>query len=319
MDDSTRAMPTTASHGGGQSERAGFAAPSSTRFRSLSDPESLREFARNLREGIYITARDGRILDANAAFLEMVGVASLRDLDALGASGLFVDPARRDEQLALLEKNGSVREFEIALRRPDGQARTALDTCYLIRDPDTGEAFIHGILIDITARKALEASLVEMSTHDALTGVLNRRYLVGFEETLANDPEIKFGSIFVDIDHFKIYNDRWGHQQGDEVLRHMARFLMRYVRAEESVVRIGGDEFVVLLRGANAQETKIVADRLRIEALERAPVPFSLGWAAREPGEPLHRVLDRADQGMMAVRVIKRQTDPRQHPAVPGR
>ena len=315
-----RAMPTQASHGEAQAEPPGQAAPTSTtRFRSLSDPESLREFARNLREGIYITARDGQILDANAAFLEMVGVGSLRDLDAVGASGLFVDPARRDEQMALLERNGSVREFEIALRRPDGLARTVLDTCYLIRDPATGEAFIHGILIDITARKALEASLVEMSTHDALTGVLNRRYLLEFEERLAADPDLKFGCIFVDIDHFKIYNDRWGHQQGDEVLRHMARFLMRYVRAEEAVLRIGGDEFIVLLRAATADDTKIVADRLRIEALEHAPVPFSLGWAAREPGESLHRVLDRADQGMMAVRVIKRQTDPRHHSAVRGR
>jgi diguanylate cyclase (GGDEF)-like protein/PAS domain S-box-containing protein len=321
MDDtrSTKSvMPTQASPGEGQSEPAGHAAPTTpTRFRSLSDPESLRLFARNLREGIYITARDGRILDANAAFLDTVGVGSLRELEALGASGLFADPARRDEQMALLERNGFVREFEIELRRPDGQTRTVLDTGYLIRDPDTGEGFIHGILFDITSRKALEASLVEMSTHDALTGVLNRRHLVEFEERLAADPDLKFGCIFVDIDHFKIYNDRWGHQQGDQVLRHMARFLMRYVRAEEAVLRVGGDEFVVLLSGATVDQTKIVADRLRIEALERAPVPFSLGWAAREHGEGLHQVLDRADQGMMAVRVIKRQTDPRQHPAIP--
>lgn len=313
-------MPTQAPHGEGQSEPAGRAAPTpSNRFRSLSDPESLREFARNLREGIYITARHGQILDANAAFLETVGVASLRELEALGASGLFLDPARRDEQMALLDRDGFVREFEIALRRPDGQARTVLDTCYLIRDPDTGEAFIHGILIDITARKALEASLVDMSTHDALTGALNRRHLIEFEERLAADPELRFGCIFVDVDHFKIYNDRWGHQQGDEVLRHMARFLMRYVRADEAIVRMGGDEFVVLLIDVSAAETKSVADRLRIEALERAPVPFSLGWAVRERGEAMHRVLDRADQGMLAVRVIKRQTDPRQRSALPER
>jgi diguanylate cyclase (GGDEF)-like protein len=158
-----------------------------------------------------------------------------------------------------------------------------------------------------------------MSTHDALTGALNRRHLVEFGARLAADPDLRFGCIFVDVDHFKIYNDRWGHQQGDEVLRHMARFLMRYVRAGEAIVRIGGDEFVVLLLGVSAAETKLVADRLRVEALERAPVPFSLGWAAREPGETLHRVLDRADQGMMAVRVIKRQTDPRQHPAIRSR
>lgn len=283
-----------------------------TRFRSLSDPESLREFAKNLREGIYITTRDGRVLDANSAFLEMLGVESLSDLAEYGASSLFVDPVRRVEEMACLDRDGSVREFEFTLRRPDGQTRTVVDTCYIIRDPDTNEVFIHGILVDITARKQLEATLLEMSTHDALTGALNRRYLMDVEQALARDPDAACGVIFVDIDHFKVYNDRWGHHEGDEVLKRMARFLMRHVRSEEAVLRIGGDEFVVILNNADREQTELVADRLRAEALERAPVPFSLGCASREPAEPLQGVLDRADAGMMAVRVIKRKTDPRQ-------
>lgn len=283
-----------------------------TRFRSLSDPESLREFAKNLREGIYITTRNGRILDANTAFLEMLGVESLGALDDYGATNLFVDPARRAEEMTYLERDGSVREFEFALRRPDGETRTVLDTCYIIRDPETNEAFIHGILVDITARKQLEAKLLEMSTHDALTGALNRRYLMEIEESLARSPDARCGVIFVDIDHFKVYNDQWGHHEGDEVLKRMARFLMRYVRTEEAVLRIGGDEFVIILNNADREQTELIAGRLRTEALEHAPVPFSLGWAAREPGEPLQIMLDRADAGMMAVRVIKRKTDPRQ-------
>jgi diguanylate cyclase (GGDEF)-like protein/PAS domain S-box-containing protein len=288
----------------------------STRFRSLSDPESLREFARNIREGIYITTRDGEVLDANQAFLEIAGVVSVAELGNAGAIALYADPERREEQVRLLEAEGSVREFEIAIRRPDGQTRTVLDSCNLVRDPDTGDAFIHGILIDITTRKALEASLLEMSTHDALTGALNRRCLTAIDADLARDPSAKCGCVFVDVDQFKQYNDQWGHREGDEVLRRMARFLMRYVRAEEAVVRIGGDEFVILLHGRDAESTKAIADRLRIEALERAPVPFSLGWATREPGESLMQIIDRADRSLMAVRVIKRQTDPRQQSAI---
>jgi diguanylate cyclase (GGDEF)-like protein/PAS domain S-box-containing protein len=284
----------------------------STRFRTLSDPDSLREFAKNLREGIYISSRDGHLLDANRAFLEIFGVAELADLGEFAAVGLFVDPDRRTAQLELLEKEGSVREFEIALKRPDGEIRTVLDSCYLIHDPDTGEGFIHGVLIDITARKQLEAALLEMSTHDPLTGALNRRHLMDIDARLAADPNRRCACLFVDIDHFKIYNDRWGHAEGDNVLKRMARFLMRSVRVEESVIRIGGDEFVVVLEDADATEASTVADRLRAEALDRAPVPFSLGWACREPGEPLQKMLDRADKGMMQVRVVKRQTDPRQ-------
>jgi len=282
-----------------------------SRFQSLSDPESLREFARNLREGIYITSRDGRILDANPAFLEVFGVTCVADLAGFTAEDLVVDPLRRAEQMALVDRDGSVREFEITIRRPDGETRTALDTCYLARNPATGEEYLHGILIDITARKALEAKLLELSTHDPLTGALNRRHLMDVEEAFTCDPDAQFGCIFVDIDHFKIYNDRYGHQKGDEVLVRMARFLMRHVRVEEAVVRIGGDEFLVLLTGADVAGTSLVADRLRAEALQTAPVPFSLGFAAREPGESLQRLVDRADRGLMAVRVEKRQTDPR--------
>jgi len=283
----------------------------STRFRTLSDPESLREFAKNLREGIYISSREGHLLDANRAFLEIFGVDSVKELGEFAARSSFVDPSRRISELALLEKDGSVREFEIELKRPDGATRTVLDTCYLISDPDTGEGFIHGVLIDITARKQLEAALLEMSTHDALTGALNRRHLMEIDERLARDPGRSCGCLFVDIDHFKIYNDRWGHLEGDNVLKRMARFLMRSVRVEESVIRIGGDEFVVVLEDADEEETRIVADRLRAEALDRAPVPFSLGWAVRDPGEPLQKLLDRADKGMMQVRVVKRHVDTR--------
>jgi diguanylate cyclase (GGDEF)-like protein/PAS domain S-box-containing protein len=294
----------------------GFPVPNqpTMRFRSLSDPESLREFARNLREGIYITTRDGRLLDCNAAFLEVAGVHSLDELGEYGAANLFVDINRRTEEMDLLDRNGSVREFEIALRRPDGTIRTVLDTCYLIRDPDTDEAFIHGIIIDITSRKQLEASLLEASRHDALTGALNRRYLVEMEAKLALDPSLACGCIFVDVDNFKIYNDRFGHISGDDVLKRMARFLMRHVRSEEAVLRVGGDEFVVLLEGADAEQTKTVVDRLRSEALERAPVAFSLGYASREHGETVQQLLDRADRGLMAVRLVKRTTDSRQPP-----
>jgi diguanylate cyclase (GGDEF)-like protein/PAS domain S-box-containing protein len=281
------------------------------RFRSLSDPESLREFASKLREGIYIFSRDGRILDANPAFLEMLGVGSLAELGTF-ASDVLVDPNQRAEELLILDRDGSVREFEITLTRPDGAKRYVLDTCYLIRDPETGEEFIHGIAIDITSRKRLEAQLRELSTHDPLTGALNRRYLMDIEESFARDPERRCGCVFVDIDHFKIYNDLHGHQEGDEVLRRLVRFLMRYTRSEEAVVRLGGDEFVVILHGADVADTRLVADRFRAEALEHAPVPFSLGWAARETGESVQRMLDRADRGMMAVRVTKRQSDQRQ-------
>jgi diguanylate cyclase (GGDEF)-like protein/PAS domain S-box-containing protein len=277
-----------------------------SRYRSLADPESLREFARNLGEGIYITTPEGRILDANPAFLEVFGVKSLEAFRGMTAFDLFVDPRQRELEMRLLDRDGKVREFEFQIKRPDGEVRWVLDTSYVLTDPETRERFCHGVLVDITARKQLEAELIEMSTHDALTGCLNRRFLDQLDYEFRNQPETRWGCIFIDIDHFKRYNDEHGHQAGDRVLVRMARFLMRHVRAEEAVVRVGGDEFVIILTGADVNRTRRVSERLKNSALKSAPVPFSIGWASREPAEPLVRLLDRADRGLLQVRVEQR-------------
>jgi diguanylate cyclase (GGDEF)-like protein len=84
---------------------------------------------------------------------------------------------------------------------------------------------------------------------------------------------------------------------------------MRLVRAEEAVVRYGGDEFLVVLESADEARAAMVAERLQVAALRTAPVPFSLGWAARKPEESFEQVLHRANQGLMAVRVIDRASE----------
>jgi diguanylate cyclase (GGDEF)-like protein len=186
-----------------------------------------------------------------------------------------------------------------------------LDTAYVIEDPETGERFYHGILVDITARKQLEDQLLEMSIHDPLTGCLNRRVLTDVGDALDAMPERPWGCIFVDVDGFKSINDTLGHAVGDIALRHAADCLQGAVRKGDVVSRYGGDEFVVLLNGADLRATENVAERLRESALESAPVPFSLGWASREPGESLAHLVDRADRNMMAVRVRDRAAESR--------
>lgn len=276
-----------------------------SRLRSLQDPESLQSFVTNLREGIYITNARGAILDANPAFFALLGVRSLEDLQTYGANEMVVDPARRLAQLEQLDRDGYVRDFELQLVRPDGMILTVLDSVHVVRDPDTGEQLFHGVLIDITQRKALEEELRQRAVRDPLTGCFNRRHLVDLDDVLSKGDET-WGCIYVDIDHFKQYNDEFGHQIGDNTLIRMSRFLMRQVRAEEPVVRVGGDEFVVVLRGASEVQVRGVAERMRTAALRTAPVPFSLGWAVREPKESLMGTMHRADQNLLAVRVYER-------------
>jgi len=275
-------------------------------FRSLSDPHTLSELALRLKEGIYITTLDGEIIDANPAFLEMFGVDSLDDLKGQRTSD-FVKPEVRSREMALLEREGSVRDIEFQLTRRDGEIRTVVDSAFLSVDPETGEKYCHGILVDITHRKELQTQLLELSIRDPLTGCYNRRYLNTVTRQCEAQPKGEWGCIYLDIDHFKQYNDTNGHAEGDSVLVKMARFLMRHVRAEEAVVRVGGDEFLVVLCDSDEDQTNHVAARLRAAAATSAPVPFSMGWAARGNGESFESTMVRADQRLLEVRVDERR------------
>ena len=276
------------------------------RARNLSDARTLSELALRLKEGIYITTLDGEIIDANPAFLEMFGVESLDELRGSRTSD-FVRPEVRAREMALLERDGSVRDVEFQLTRRDGEVRTVVDSAFLSIDPQTKEKYCYGILVDITQRKELQTQLLELSIRDPLTGCYNRRYLNTVTRQCEAQPKGEWGCIYLDIDHFKQYNDNNGHAEGDSVLVKMARFLMRHVRAEEAVVRVGGDEFLVVLCDSDEDQTDHVVARLRDAAPTSAPVPFSMGWAARENGETFEETMVRADHRLLAVRVDERR------------
>ncbi len=275
-------------------------------MRSLTSVETLGLFIRNLREGVYITNARGDILDANPAFLEMFGAQSLAEIQTHKATTLLVDPQRRVDETRLLQETGALREYELEIRRLNGQVRTVLDTCSQVVDAATGELLYHGILVDITDRKDLERRLLEAAIRDPLTGCCNRRFLQDLAAKLECGPA-PWGVIVADIDHFKDYNDKYGHDVGDRLLVQVGRFLSSAVRADDPVIRTGGDEFAVLLPGAGLEATRHVAERVQESGPSSAPVSFTLGWAAREGTERLEETLRRADHHLIAVRVETRQ------------
>ena len=276
-----------------------------SRFSRLDDAETLRRFVRDLREGVYVTDERGRIIDGNPAFLAMLGVDSLEEAQRRESGDFLVDPSRRAVELTALERDGAIRDFEFQLRRADGEIRTVIDTAYRCVDPETREVYLQGILIDITDRKRLEDRLLDQTLRDPLTGCWNRRFLAEFVAR-HSDAGGSWGCVMLDIDHFKHYNDEFGHEAGDAVLNRVARFLMRTTRAEESTVRMGGDEFLLLLDGADAQSTATTSERPKLLADRELLVPFSLGWAAREDGETLEKTIARADHRLLHARGLTR-------------
>jgi diguanylate cyclase (GGDEF)-like protein/PAS domain S-box-containing protein len=278
--------------------------------RALQDPNTLRELVFNIPEGIYITNREGQILDANPALIELLRLGSVDEIRTLNVRDLCIDKGQLATEHDTLERDGMVKDFELDLRRPDGSVITVLDTCYLVHDPETADTRLYGILIDITHRKQLELKLQSLLIRDPLTGCYNRRYL----DRLAARPDLAnaaWGAIVTDIDNFKHYNDRYGHAAGDEILIKVVRFLNRHARAEDAVIRIGGDEFLIVLLGESVEATRDVARRFGEHAAKWAPVPISQGWAVREPGETIHQTVARADRGLIHIRLEKRGYRPR--------
>jgi diguanylate cyclase (GGDEF)-like protein len=117
----------------------------------------------------------------------------------------------------------------------------------------------------------LREALRTQSVRDALTGLYNRRYL---EEVLEREVRRaaraaqSLGILMIDLDHFKSFNDTYGHDAGDAVLRETGQFLAKGVRAEDFVCRFGGEEFVVILPTADMKSSQARAERLRSKMRE---------------------------------------------------
>ncbi len=210
---------------------------------------------------------DGRLLDLNAAGRLTLRVSPEADLSAFRASDLIegwdamaasavVDGAWAGE--------GTIRGLADSLRVPVSQVVMAH------RDIGGKVEFLSMIARDISDRKEFEAEMVRLASHDALTGLLNRRR---FDEKLdaVLSHSRRAGShgalLFVDLDGFKAVNDSLGHQVGDKLLASIANRLLSCVGGRsDSVARLGGDEFAVLLPGASAAQATLFAGEI-VEAI----------------------------------------------------
>lgn len=154
----------------------------------------------------------------------------------------------------------------------------------------------------------LRESLLRESRRDALTGVLNRGGWDSHAEAaleravLAGQP---VSLAFLDLDHFKRVNDVYGHAVGDEVLERVAAVIRSELRESDLVARLGGEEFVLMLVGADRAEAGRIAERIR-EAVATAPVPvratLSAGVAQLSEGERLEGLMHRADLALLRAK-----------------
>jgi len=192
---------------------------------------------------------DGLYVDVNQAFLDIQGYS--RD-EVIGRTAeelnVWADPADRQRFVELLQRDGRCSNIEARFRRKDGELIWWLISASVI-DLDGTPCNI-SIRRDITERKQAEEKINYLAYFDQLTGLPNRTLLQDrLKQAMARSQRSGcYGALLLlDLDYFKTLNDTVGHDMGDLLLKQVAQRLTNCVRAEDTVARFGGDEFVVML------------------------------------------------------------------------
>lgn len=276
---------------------------------SLRALEALRNSERRFREMFELSPGllcehdlDGRLLAINPAAAHALGYEPA-DLIGVRLHALVPEPFAASVEIYLAQIRAT-GEFEgvmtIATRDQRWRALRFQNRLYA----EAGrQAFVVGQAQDVTDALRREEALRDASLTDPLTGARNRRFLA--QHALHAK---RWSCIVVDLDGFKAVNDRDGHRRGDEVLVEVVAFLQAHARRDDIVVRLGGDEFMLLLQEQATDETYDTAQALQAAVRDGAPIGMSIGWAVREGSESMDDTIARADAMLYSDRGRRRQT-----------
>jgi len=240
---------------------------------SASDPLSegfqFRALMENTDDSIYFKDRACRLMGVslrmarNLGFTDLLELIGKTDIDLFGESF-----GRRTflEDLRIMDSNEPIIGLVESRRMADAGLNWTSTTKVPIHDASGVVIGLLGITREINDLKRAELDLQHLATHDQLTDLPNRYLLIDrLGQTLAHAVRARsiFAVFFLDIDDFKAVNDAHGHEFGDLVLRSLAHTLVGTVRSSDTVARIGGDEFVIVLETLGGrQDAKQVADKI---------------------------------------------------------
>jgi diguanylate cyclase (GGDEF)-like protein/PAS domain S-box-containing protein len=239
--------------------------------------ESFEKIFQSSPDAIVISRlADGRYLDVNQRWLELFGFS--RE-EAVGRTslelGIWAEPTERPRFVAEVRQRETVKGFETRFRKKSGAIIDALISADVI--DIGGEEHVIVPILDVTDRKRAEERIQQLATRDALTGLPNR-LLLNDRLTLSISNAQRHGGslalLFIDLDRFKYINDSLGHVIGDAFLKSVAERLSGIMRQGDTLARIGGDEFVVLLENIVTKED--AAGQVARKILACFAAPFSV-------------------------------------------
>lgn len=263
--------------------------------------------------GICITDAEGRFEMVNPAYCEFYGY---REEELLGRHFTLVVPAAdharmNDLHARFIAGDSDMEDTqECEVQGKDGRPRSILAKAARIQDA-RGRVKKVSFVVDITERKAMEQRLEFLAHHDELTGLLNRRAGLGLLEEEIRRSRRYATPLCVascDLDHFKRVNDRHGHAVGDRVLREAGELMQATMRQHDHVIRLGGEEFLLLLPGVAQEEAGQAVERLRERlastplAAARIRLTLSAGIAQLQDDEQADALLERADRALYGAK-----------------
>lgn len=219
--------------------------------------------------GVVITDADTRIVSVNKSFTHITGYALE---DVIGHTPNLLNSGKNPPELyqsmwASIEKTGAW-EGEIWNRKRNGEVFPEWLHVSVIKSDGEVSGYV-GIFSDISEQKLTEQELYQRAHHDPLTGLANRLLLDDrLKRAIAQGQrsQKRIALLYLDLDRFKPINDQYGHQVGDAVLCEVARRLKNTVRDVDTVARVGGDEFIILLPEEELRADAVsVAERIHDE------------------------------------------------------
>lgn len=215
----------------------------------------------------------GEVLEVNEAFLALIGHDDPKSVVHRSMEELYVDPADATRSRSTLLREGACAPREVRLHREKGDPVWVQESSVLLPTPEPAGTEILRTLFDVHDRRERERNLERMAYRDPLTGLANRRMLgIRADQTLAlaDRQGIRAALVYLDLVDFKEVNDAHGHATGDALLVHVGHCVENALRSSDTVARVGGDEFAILLSEAeNSGAARRTAERL-LQAL-RAP------------------------------------------------
>ncbi|MGH8997617.1 MAG: sensor domain-containing diguanylate cyclase, partial [Acidimicrobiales bacterium] len=264
-----------------------------------------RRIAEHLPDGLLLLTPDGSIAWSSPSFTTMTGTPA----EAL-EHDRFVDLVSPEDRSALADQLGGLRPVAelvttaVRIADPAGNWRWADLSLKFVSDPGVPDEIVVTVR-DTHDRHLREMQLIRESDRDPLTGLANRGAFERFVVEMATS-DAPVAIAFCDVDDFKRFNDELGHDSGDEILRRVAKSINRAVRARDTVARIGGDEFVVVVAEAGP-DVALLGERL-VEAV-RVEDPglghdltLSVGVCGPGPGSRTPEMLKAADEAMYSAK-----------------